>query len=204
MQARQRRGPIFVFDPFGLSGVAAHTWSPLHAARTWDGALEVAWRLAAAGELDQRAVEGGDFWGLAAEQRLAPLLHVAAASNAGIEAWCAGPTGRGIASFTKRSRNSAAMRAPRRKSRANAAYDAVVAFENQADRTRSSIEATVQALLRAYRFARRGPLGGRNQITADALLDSRATLYLIGDREGVEALAAAVPRPAAGSGRSRL
>ncbi|HEV3055101.1 MAG TPA: type IV secretory system conjugative DNA transfer family protein, partial [Solirubrobacteraceae bacterium] len=82
---RHELGPVFVFDPFTLSGVEGQTWSPLHGASTWDGALEVAWRLAAAGELDQRAVEGGDFWAVAAEQRLAPLLFTAAASGGGIE-----------------------------------------------------------------------------------------------------------------------
>ncbi len=65
---RRALGEVLVFDPFELSGVAGNTWSPLHGARTWDGALEVAWRLAAAGELDQRGVEGGDFWAIAAEQ----------------------------------------------------------------------------------------------------------------------------------------
>jgi type IV secretion system protein VirD4 len=84
--ARRRRiGEALVYDPFGLSGMRGHTWSPLRGARTWDGALEVAWRLAAAGELDQRGVDGGDFWAIAAEQRLAPLLFVAARTGAGIE-----------------------------------------------------------------------------------------------------------------------
>ena len=55
------------------------------ARRSWDGALEVAWRLAAAGELDQRGVEGGDFWAIAAEQRLAPLLYIAARTGAGMD-----------------------------------------------------------------------------------------------------------------------
>ena len=77
VRRRRQLGEVFVFDPFGLAGVASHTWSPLRQARTWDGALEVAWRLAAAGELDRRSVEGGDFWALAAEQRLAPLLYAA-------------------------------------------------------------------------------------------------------------------------------
>ena len=31
-----------MFDPFGLSGVAGDTWSPLRGAASWDGALEVA------------------------------------------------------------------------------------------------------------------------------------------------------------------
>ncbi|HEY2653001.1 MAG TPA: type IV secretory system conjugative DNA transfer family protein, partial [Solirubrobacteraceae bacterium] len=83
---RRALGPVFVFDPFNLTGGASHTWSPLHGASTWDGALEVAWRLAAAGDLDQRGVEGGDFWAVAAEQRLAPLLYTASRSGEGITA----------------------------------------------------------------------------------------------------------------------
>ena len=86
-RAARALGEVFVFDPFGLAPeTEAHTWSPLHGARTWDGALEVAWRLASAAELDQRGVEGGDFWAIAAEQRLAPLLYAAAASGAGMDA----------------------------------------------------------------------------------------------------------------------
>ena len=42
---------------------------------------------------------------------------------------------------------------------AHAAYDALRAFESQADRTRTSIEATAQGLLRAYRFAPGAALG---------------------------------------------
>ena len=72
---------------------------------------------------------------------------------------------------------------------AHAAYDAVRAFEAQADRTRSSIEATAQALLRAYRFARVARVRARGrEITADRLLDEPATLYLIGDAKASKLL----------------
>src|SRR5947208_14290597 len=85
-EARRRvLGSVFVFDPFGLAGTHSHTWSPLRTAATWDGAIEVAWRLASAAELDQRSVDGGDFWATAAEQRLAPLLYAAAVTDAGME-----------------------------------------------------------------------------------------------------------------------
>ena len=123
--------------------------------RTWDGALEVAWRLAAAGEFDQRGVEGGDFWAIAAEQRLAPLLFAAARIGAGMDGGGALGVRPGlarayeaIAQLTGSARDEAELEG------AHAAYDAVRAFEAQADRTRSSIEATAQGLLRAYRFAR--------------------------------------------------
>jgi type IV secretion system protein VirD4 len=186
---RRRLGPVFVFDPFELSGAAAQTWSPLGNARTWDGALEVAWRLAAAGELDQRGVEGGDFWAIAAEQRLAPLLFTAAGTDAGMETVVRWTYGQGtreldnaISQLTGSARSEAELEG------AHAAYDALRAFEAQADRTRSSIEATAQGLLRAYRFARVLRSARGSEISADALLDERATLYLIGDAKASKLL----------------
>ncbi|MHB1571643.1 MAG: type IV secretory system conjugative DNA transfer family protein, partial [Solirubrobacteraceae bacterium] len=189
-EARRRAlGRVFVFDPFALSGATASTWSPLGCARTWDGALEVAWRLAAAGELDQRGVEGGDFWAVAAEQRLAPLLFAAAATGAGMASvvrWAYGQGSReldaAISEITGRARDEAELEG------AHAAYDALRAFEAQADRTRSSIEATAQGLLRAYRFGRVLRSAASCEITADALLDERATLYLIGDAKASKLL----------------
>jgi type IV secretion system protein VirD4 len=182
VRRRRELGPVFVFDPFGLAGAPAQTWSPLHAARSWDGALEVAWRLAAAGELDQRGVEGGDFWAIAAEQRLAPLLYTAAATGAGIDSvvrWAYGQGTRelneALNELTGSARNEAELQG------AHAAYDAVRAFEAQADRTRTSIEATAQALLRAYRFTQVVRSAASCEITPERLLDADASLYLIGD-----------------------
>jgi type IV secretion system protein VirD4 len=186
---RRQLGAVFVFDPFGLAGEQSHTWSPLRRATTWDGALEVAWRLASAGEVDQRGVDGGDFWAIAAEQRLAPLLYVAARTGAGIDSvvrWAYGQGGRELHEALARATGEAADDA--QLTDAHAAYDAVRAFETQADRTRSSIEATAQALLRAYRFARVAHSARSCEITADRLLDERATLYLIGDAKASKLL----------------
>ncbi len=182
---RERLGDVMVFDPFALAGAATHTWSPLRAAQSWDGALEVAWRLAAAGELDQRGVDGGDFWAIAAEQRLAPLLYAAAATGRGIDAvvrWVYGQGSRELHRALDELHGSGSGH--------RAAYDAVRAFEAQADRTRSSIEATAQGLLRAYRFERvvRSASAGPNEITADRLLDGVSTLYLIGDAKASKLL----------------
>ncbi len=179
---RRSLGEVLVFDPFELGRAGSHTWSPLHSARTWDGALEVAWRLAAAGELDQRGVDGGEFWALAAEQRLAPLLYTAAATGAGMDAvvrWVYGQGGRELDRTLLELSGSAREEAER--DGAHAAYDAVRAFESQADRTRASIEATAQALLRAYRFTRVARSARSCQITPDRLLEQPGTLYVIGD-----------------------
>jgi type IV secretion system protein VirD4 len=186
---RQEIGPVFVFDPFALAGTRSHTWSPLRGAHSWDGALEVAWRLAAAGELDQRGVEGGDFWAIAAEQRLAPLLFTAAVTGAGMDAvvrWVYGQGTRELDEAVRRLGESSPE--PSRIADAHAAYDALRAFESQADRTRSSIEATAQALLRAYRFTRVARSARSCEIAPDPLLDESATLYLIGDAKASKLL----------------
>ena len=188
---RRRRalGEVFVFDPFGLAGAGGHTWSPLRASRTWDGALETAWRLAAAGELDQKGVEGGDFWAVAAEQRLAPLLYIASASELDMDAvvrWTYGQGTRELDAAIAALTGSAAE--PAQLEAAHAAYDALRAFEAQADRTRTSIEATAQGLLRAYRFRRVLASARSCQITPDHLLDGRNTLYLIGDAKASKLL----------------
>ena len=186
---RSSLGAAFVFDPFGLAGVPSHTWSPLRAAQTWDGALEAAWRLAAAGELDQRGVDGGDFWAIAAEQRLAPLLYTASTTGATVESvvrWAYGQGTRELHDALDQLAHGA--RNERELADAHAAYDAVAAFEAQADRTRSSIEATAQALLRAYRFARVARSARSAEITPDRLLDEPATLYLIGDAKSSKLL----------------
>jgi type IV secretion system protein VirD4 len=189
LKRRSQLGPVFVFDPFGLSGQTSHTWSPLTGATTWDGALEVAWRLACAGEVDHRGTESGDFWALAAEQRLAPLLYTAARTGLGVDAlvrWTYGQGAReldcALAQVAGEAENEDQL------ADAHAAYDAVRAFEGQADRTRSSIEATAQTLLRAYRFTRVARSADGCQITAAALLDEPATLYLIGDAKASKLL----------------
>ncbi len=189
LRRRAELGEVLVFDPFQLSEVKSHTWSPLAGARTWDGALETAWRLASAGEVDQRGVEGGDFWAIAAEQRLAPLLYVAARSEAKIDdvvCWAYGQGARELHESLARIAGEAD--GDQELAEAHAAYDAVRAFEAQADRTRSSIEATAQALLRAYRYSRVARSAQACEITADRLLAGCSTLYLVGDAKASKML----------------
>ena len=193
LAATQRRrgelGDVLIFDPFGLAGGPSHTWSPLREAGTWDGALTVAARMASAGELDQGSVEGGDFWSIAAEQRLAPLLYTAARSGDSIAAVVRWVYGQGTWDLERRLERLLHEDAegPARRD-AQAAYDAVRAFEAQADRTRSSIEGTAQAMLRAYRFASVARSAAGCEITAERLLGGPNTLYLIGDAKASKLL----------------
>ena len=172
------------------SPAASHTWSPLRGARTWDGALEVAWRLAAAGELDQRGVEGGDFWAIAAEQRLAPLLYTAAATEA-----------------ADRHRRPLGLR-PGRPRACNEALtrlgdDACDERERERRTRRLRRRARVRGAGRPHPLIDRGDRPGAAarvpvltrrasarscEITPDRLLDEAATLYLIGDAKASKLL----------------
>ena len=188
---RRRRslGEVLIFDPFGLSGTRSNTWSPLREACTWDGALTVAARMASAGELDQAGVEGGDFWSIAAEQRLAPLLYVAARCGDPISAVVRWAYGQGSRELEDRLGDLLRQNGGGPSSLdAQAAYDAIRAFQAQADRTRSSIEGTAQAILRAYRFSSVARSAAGQEITADRLLDGPTTLYLIGDAKASKLL----------------
>jgi len=182
--ARRRHalGEVMVFDPYGLAPVRGSTWSLLRLARTWDGALSTALRITAAGELDTSNVKGGSYWAAAAEQRLAPLLWAAAQTGAGIAAVVRWAYGQGDAELPPILHRllDRATDGPRLAD-AQAAYDAHVAFEALAGETRSSIESTVQMLLRAYRSPRVQASAAGCEITPERLLAGSNTLYLIGD-----------------------
>jgi type IV secretion system protein VirD4 len=186
---RRNLGQVFVFDPFELSGEPTSGWSPLHRAVTFDGALEVAHRIASAGEVDQRTVEGGEFWTIAAEQRIAPLLFAAARTDQGMDAlirWAYGQGEHELDDSLDQALRTAADDDERRD--AQAAYDAVGGFRSQPDRTRGSIEGTVQTLLRAYRFQRVQRSARCSDITPEKLLDGSNTLYLVGDAKASKLL----------------
>ncbi|MGH2870061.1 MAG: type IV secretory system conjugative DNA transfer family protein [Solirubrobacteraceae bacterium] len=179
---REALGEVMVFDPYGLAPARGSTWSPLRGARTWDGALSTALRMTAAGELDTSEVKGGGYWSAAAEQRLAPLLWTAARTGGGVQALVRWAYGQGDAELPailhgllEKASDGPGL------ADVQAAYDAHVAFEAMAGETRSSVESTVQMLLRAYRSPRVQASAASCEITPERLLQGAGTLYLIGD-----------------------
>jgi type IV secretion system protein VirD4 len=179
---RRQLGEVMIFDPLRLQGQPGSTWSPLNQAGTWDGALSTALRLASAGEIESRNVKGGDFWSAAAEQRLAPLLYAATRAGKDMRAVVRWAYGQGEAELPGllhellEQRGTAAQRAD-----AQAAFDAHSGFAALAGDTRSSVESTVQMLLRGYRSQLVQQSASSCEITGERLLQSANTLYLIGD-----------------------
>jgi type IV secretion system protein VirD4 len=179
---RRELGEVLVFDPYGLSPARGTTWSPLRLASSWDEALSVALRMSAAAELDTSNVKGGSYWTAAAEQRLAPLLWAGSQTGGGIAAVVRWAYGQGDAELPRILHELIARAGDDRElADARAAYDAHVAFEALAGETRSSIESTVQMLLRAYRSPRVQSSARSCELTPERLLDGPNTLYLIGD-----------------------
>ena len=186
---RRELGHGVRFRPVRARAVDAHTWSPLRRRATWDGALEVAWRLAAAGEVEQRGVEGGDFWAIAAEQRLAPLLYTAARTGAGWTASCGWAYGQGgreldeaLAARPARPRRTGARRRPRglRRGPGVRGPGRPHPLVDRGDRPGAAAGIPLRARAALGRDRRRSP--------PDRLLDERATLYLIGDAKASKLL----------------
>ena len=179
---RRRLGEVMVFDPFGLSPTPSSTWTPLHAADDWDGALSQAMRMTAGAELDTSSVRDGSFWRAAAEARLAPLLYAAARTSSGIAAVVRWAYGQGDSDLPTILQDLLAnAKTEQERADAQAAFDAHAAFAALASETRSSVESNLQVILRAYRSPRVQASAHGSQITPDRLLSANTTVYLIGD-----------------------
>ena len=184
--ARAKRGEILLFDPFELSGADTHGWSPLTRSRTWTGAIETAWSLALAGQRDQRGIDGPDFWAVVAEQQLAPLLYAAAADNRQVEdlvGWVYGLRRSDVEQTLQRLSNDPALH-----HNAEHASRALEHLAAHPDRTRTAVEATAQALLRAFRFTRVARATQTADITAERLLSGANTVYLVSDGKAAKLL----------------
>ena len=182
LAARGQRGEVLVFDPLGQWKQPSHTWSPLAATSSWNGALQTAQRMASAGETDTSTVKGGSFWSQAAEQRLAPLLYAAERTGRGMSEvvrWVYGQGGaeldRIMHDLVEKSRD------PLERADAQQAHDAHLAFCQLAGETRGSIEGTAQILLSAYRSPTVVRSADGTDITGRRLLEGQHTVYLISD-----------------------
>jgi type IV secretory pathway TraG/TraD family ATPase VirD4 len=177
LQARQRAGDAFVWDPFG-----DHTdgWDPLQGCEDWSHALMVARWLGHALAFGEN--ETTEYYDEAAQELSAPLLHAAALAP-----------GRTIVDAYRWVRDRD-VETPVHILGESGAEDArarlqgVYAFN---DRRRDAIIGAVQFQLKAYghpavaRTARRG-----HGITAEDLFDGRAnTVYIVAGREHQRLLA---------------
>jgi type IV secretory pathway TraG/TraD family ATPase VirD4 len=74
---RQRRGQVYLLDPFRASGLESIRWSPLVGSRSWAGALDMAFWLTQAASVSH-TIQSAEFWETLAKNLLGPLLYAAA------------------------------------------------------------------------------------------------------------------------------
>jgi type IV secretory pathway TraG/TraD family ATPase VirD4 len=86
--ARSRLGTVWQFDPTGTHhapGAVELRWSPVTAARSWDGALMIARAMVLGGSVGAGTTDQ-THWSRRAQALLAPLFHAAALGGKGVDA----------------------------------------------------------------------------------------------------------------------
>lgn len=174
---RSRRGPVGVFNPSGLGGLASSVrFDPLSGCEepvtATDRAADLLSGVSAPG------AGGGDmeFWNTQARRVLASLLHAAALGDASmrdVAAWVADPDDAGaeVQRFLRRSPQPA--------------YEQeALQFIGTNERTRSSICATIMPALNWLTDANAAAAASEGSFDVAELLEQRGTVYMLGAHNG--------------------
>ncbi len=146
--ARARRGWTMLFDPSGTTevpeGVVRVGWSPLNAARQWDGALAMADAMVRSSRGVNRGARASseDHWSERATALLAPIMHAAALAHLPM---------RDVLSWIDRHDGAPALRALGRDQAHNVAADVLAGILATDEREQSGIWSTASGVLAAYR-----------------------------------------------------
>jgi type IV secretion system protein VirD4 len=174
--ARQRTGPLYVFNPCGLADLdSTITFDPLSGCSNPTTATSRAADLLAAVSAPGR--DGGDreFWTGQARRVLSALMHAAALGGLSMRdvlAWVADPD-HGAAEVTRLLRRSP-----------EPAYEQDAAqFLATNDRTRSSICATIMPALGWLTDSTAAAAASGGDFDVDRLLAERGTVYMLGAEE---------------------
>jgi type IV secretion system protein VirD4 len=164
---RGRRGPTWVYDPTGATGLPPTTWSPLGACTTWQGARRTAAWLCTSSRTNPGAGGEEDFWYAAAGKLLAPYLFAAAVSGADmgqVVRWVDAQAEDEVAAAIAWHRD---------------ALGAASASWHRDERTRSSVFTTAEMVLEAFADPVVLRSAATSVIDPARLLDGRAsTLYV--------------------------
>jgi type IV secretion system protein VirD4 len=169
MSQRWQRGDVYLYDPVGLTGLDASTWSPLGRCATWQGAYRMARSLVDAGRGVGQGTPDADFLLNAAATMLAALMLAASTSDRSMG---------DVVRWVQR-RERAEVTAALSVAGEPAANDAMQLVSSLTEQHRSQVYAAVLGVIAAYGdpSVREGVL--TNQFSAERLLDGRAnTAYV--------------------------
>jgi len=171
--ARARLGDVFIFDPTGSTGLEHTPWSPLAAARTWEGARRTAANLLGVGDPGGARNADETFWRPTGARYLAPLLLAAAYGEntmSDVLSW--------VATQAEKPPTALLTRCP--SPGAPVALQALRSIWDADTKFRSNLTQTVATALDAWQEPRISKAtAGDNQVSSRRLLDGKNTLYLI-------------------------
>jgi type IV secretion system protein VirD4 len=174
---RSRRGPVHVFNPSGVGGLASTiTFDPLSGCENPATATSRATDLLAATSAPGGTGGDREYWAGQARRVLAALMHAAALGQASMRdvlAWVADPdrAAAQVQQFLRRSPQPA--------------YESDAAqFLDTNDRTRSSICATIMPALGWLTDATAATAAAAGDFNVADLLDTRGTVYMLGADDG--------------------
>lgn len=170
IEARRKRGQVWVYDPTASTRTERSAWSPLEFCHTWHDAQRTASWLAGATTSHAVGLGESDFWYQTATKLLGPLLYAAARS---------GGTIADVVRWVNLQEQDQVMQAL--KGAEQAAQDAATASFKREGRQRSSVYTTAETVLAAYEDPVVAKSAERCDITPQALLEkgSRRTLYVV-------------------------
>jgi type IV secretion system protein VirD4 len=169
LAARSERGPAWVYDPTGSTGVTAAGWTPLGGCDTWLGARRTAAWLSGSSRSGGAGLSDEEFWYTAASKLLGPYLLAARLDGRDMEdvvRWIDTQEEAEVSGVLDRAGETAALAA-------------AVASWQRDDRTRSSVFTTAEMILEAYA----DPNVLRSAVTSDIqparlLAGGAPTLYI--------------------------
>lgn len=182
--SRQRRGPVHIFNPSGLGGLASTVkFSPLLGCRNPRTAADRAADLVAASNSGTGGNGDREWWAGQARDVLAVLLHAAALADTDLHTvahWIAAPgeSQSQVLRALDRSRQAAAMR------------EVALGFFQTNDRTQTSITTSIRPALAwltdttAAACAEGAP---GDMLDVEAFLADQGTLYLLGAEDAIVA-----------------
>jgi type IV secretion system protein VirD4 len=173
-QARRRCGSVLLFDPVGEvdapPGVVRVGWTPLQAARRWDGAQATASAMVAAARRRALAEGPTDHWAERAGSLLGTLLHAAALSEAPMA---------DVLRWTDRHRGEDALE--RLEGAVGAEHPATSLLAGILDtdqREQSGIWSTASGVLGAYRSSAVLESSALPELDAGAFVDGAHSLFI--------------------------
>ncbi len=177
---RCRTGEALIFDPAGATGLPSACWTPLDAARDWQGAQRTASTLCAAARFRGSRNASDEFWQQMAAKMLAPYLF--AAANAEL-------TARDVLRWFDR-RDMATPGRILDDIGETDARDAADACWSRPEEALASTYATCETILAAFADPAVDRATRRSDVRVDTLLDGRDhTLYLCAPANEQERLA---------------